>query len=25
MTAAIGAWLDERYPDRIAVLDSKPS
>jgi alpha/beta superfamily hydrolase len=25
MTGAIGAWLDERYPDRIAVLDSKPS
>lgn len=25
MTAAIGAWLDERYPDRIAVLDSEPS
>src|SRR5215469_5988401 len=22
MTAAIGAWLDERYPDRIPVLDS---
>jgi uncharacterized protein len=24
MTAAIGAWLDERYPDRVPVLDSKP-
>jgi alpha/beta superfamily hydrolase len=25
MTAAIGAWLDECYPDRIAVLDAEPS
>ena len=25
MTAAIGAWLDERYPDRIAVFDAEPS
>jgi alpha/beta superfamily hydrolase len=25
MTAAIGAWLDERYPNRIAVLDAEPS
>ena len=22
MTAAIGAWMDERYPNRVAVLDS---
>jgi hypothetical protein len=25
MAAAIGAWLDERYPDRVTELDSKPS
>jgi len=24
MTAAISAWMDERYPNRIAVLDSNP-
>ena len=25
VTAAIGAWLDERHPDRIAVFDAEPS
>ena len=25
VTAAIGAWLDERYPDRVTVFDSNPS
>jgi alpha/beta superfamily hydrolase len=25
MTAAIGTWLDERYPNRVAVLGSEPS
>jgi len=25
MTAAIGAWLDERNPDRVTVFDSNPS
>jgi alpha/beta superfamily hydrolase len=24
MTAAISAWMDERYPNRIAVFDSNP-
>ena len=24
MAAAIGAWMDERYPNQIAVLDSNP-